>query len=394
MKLLKTRRVTLVALLGAVTMGALSFLPGSLPLGSQVAGAAQPTTLVLNVNPNPADFGAPVTFTATLSGGLSSPNQPTGSISLAAYTVSNCSSLTPAFTLGNAIVNGNGTYTVGTTTPVLPGTYYGNAYFADTDGFNSSASSGSCVPILVVNPNPTTLTLQVSPNPAAFGTPVTFTGTLSGGLSSPNQPTGSISLAAYTVSNCSSLTPAFTLGNAIVNGNGAYTIGTTTPVAPGTYYGEAYFADTDGFNTSASSGSCVPILVVNPPAPAVTSLTLQASPNPANSWSTVTFNATLSGGGTAPNQPVGQISLGAYTTPNCSNNTSFTLAVNVNGNGTYTVGTESHLAPGTYYGNAYFADTDGNNTNASSGQCGPILVVNPPHSIWWWIWWFLTHWHF
>ena len=154
MKPFKAHRVAAVALLSTLAMGALSFVPGSFLLGSQVAGAAvpQPTTLVLNVSPNPAPSGAPVTFSATLSGGLASPKEPLGSISLGAYTDPVCHNL--AFTLGvdNNVNAGNGTYTIGTTTPAAPGTYYGSAFFAASDGFNSSASSASCQPILVVNP--------------------------------------------------------------------------------------------------------------------------------------------------------------------------------------------------------------------------------------------------
>ena len=138
---------------------------------------------------------------------------------------------------------------------------------------------------------PTTLTLSASPNPATFGSPVTFTGTLSGGLASPNEPLGSISLGAYTDPSCHNL--AFTLGvdNNVNAGNGTYTIGTTTPATPGTYYGSAFFADSDGFNSSASSGSCQPILVVNS---APTSTVVTASPNPATPWQVVTYTATVS----------------------------------------------------------------------------------------------------
>jgi hypothetical protein len=230
---------------------------------------------------------------------------------------------------------------------------------------------------------PTGLTLSASPNPATTGAPVTFTATLSGGLASPMQPVGSISVAAYTSSNCSDPSPAFTLG-VDVNGNGAYALPTTAP-APGTYYGEAYFADTDGDNASASSGSCTPILVVDP-ALTVPSLQLHVTPNPAPSLHPVTFKGVLTGG----HAPVGQISLGAYTTPNCSNNPSFTLAVNVSGNGTYTIGTESHLTPGTYYGSAFFADTDGNNASVGTGSCAPILVVRPPSNVFSIALWFLS----
>jgi hypothetical protein len=148
----KSHRFALVALLSTVAMGAMSLLPGSLPVGSQLAGATNATTLALSANPNPAASGAPVTFSATLSGGGTGANEPMGSISLGAYTDPSCHNL--AFTLGvdNNVNAGNGTYTIGATTPAAPGTYYGSAFFADTDGFNSNASSGSCQPILVVNP--------------------------------------------------------------------------------------------------------------------------------------------------------------------------------------------------------------------------------------------------
>ncbi|MGA8372101.1 MAG: hypothetical protein WB765_18360, partial [Acidimicrobiales bacterium] len=196
MKPFKAHRVAAVALLSTLAVGALSFVPGSLLLGSQPAGAAQPTTLGLNASPNPAPSGAPVTFSATLSGGLAPPNEPVGQISLGAYTTPNCSNST-SFTLA-VNVDGNGTYTVGTTTPPAPGTYYGSAFFADTDGNNSDASTGSCAPILVVSPAITALTLSASPNPAPSGAPVTFSATLSGGLAPPNEPVGQISLGAYT----------------------------------------------------------------------------------------------------------------------------------------------------------------------------------------------------
>jgi hypothetical protein len=259
MKLFKAQRLALVAILSTLTMGALSFLPGSVPFGSQIAGAQAVTTLTLSVNPNPAAFGAPVTFSADLENGTS----PTGSISLAVYTDTACSDL--AFTLGvdNNVDAGNGTYTIGTTTPLAPGNYYGDAYYASGDtSINDNAASGSCTGlILTVDPAVATteLTLSASPNPAALGTPVTFSATLSDG----NAPTGSISLGAYSDSDCNTL--AFTLGvdNNVDAGNGTYTIGTFTPLAAGTYYGDAYYTG-DIANSSASSGDCLPILVVSP----------------------------------------------------------------------------------------------------------------------------------
>ena len=171
---------------------------------------------------------------------------------------------------------------------VQPGTYAGTVQVADQSGGVIFKTSWQMV---LTKPAPTTLTLSASPNPATFGSPVTFTGTLSGGLASPNEPLGSISLGAYTDPSCHNL--AFTLGvdNNVNAGNGTYTIGTTTPATPGTYYGSAFFADSDGFNASASSGSCQPILVVNS---APTSTVVTASPNPATPGQGVTYTATVS----------------------------------------------------------------------------------------------------
>jgi len=261
----KTYRVAVVALLSTVVVGAMSFLPGA--LSSQIAGAVTPYALVLNAgSPNPAAFGAPVTFSATLSGGTSLLG--TGDIAFGAYTQSNCGDPGGAvFTvdLSPGLVSANGPYsqTVIPTTPGLvpapPGTYYGDAYF-NGDSNNLPASSG-CVPLVVISPAlaVTSLTLLASPNPAASGAPVTFTATLSGGSS----PTGTISLAAYLNSpNCSLSTPTFSQ-DVSVSGNGPYDYAPVTP-APGSYYGEAYYTG-DGSNTPASSGSCDLILVVNQP---------------------------------------------------------------------------------------------------------------------------------
>ncbi|HWE65197.1 MAG TPA: MBG domain-containing protein [Acidimicrobiales bacterium] len=342
-------------------------------LATQTSGAAQPTLLTLTASPNPAAAGAGVDFSATLSGGLGSPNQPTGDISMGAYTSPTCSDPTPAFTLDNSSVNGNGTYDLGTTVPPGPGTYYGGAFFADTDTFNDSSSTGSCMPIVVVDAQMTSLTMTASPNPAAAGAPVDFSATLSGGLASPDEPVGSISMGAYTTPNCSN-TASFTLA-ANVDGNGTYDLGSTTPPAPGTYYGSAFFADTDGFNTNASTGSCSQILVV---LGQQTTTTMTVTPNPAVYGQSVDFSATLSGGLASPDEPVGSISMGAYSTSNCSNTASFTLANNsVDGNGTYDLGSTVPPAVGNYYGEAFFADTDGFNLSSSSGSCDLIFTVTP-----------------
>ena len=117
----------------------------SVPLGSQIAGAQATTNLTLIANPNTAAFGTPVTFNATLGGG----SAPTGTISMGAYTDPSCNDFSFSLGVDNNVNAGNGTYALGTVTPAV-GTYYGSAFYAG-DGSNSSSSSGSCQPILVVS---------------------------------------------------------------------------------------------------------------------------------------------------------------------------------------------------------------------------------------------------
>ena len=209
---------------------------------------------------------------------------------------------------------------------------------------------------MVLNqPAPTTLTLSASPNPATFGSPVTFTGTLSGGLASPNEPLGSISLGAYTDPSCHNL--AFTLGvdNNVNAGNGTYTIGTTTPAAPGTYYGSAYFADSDGFNTSASSGSCQPILVVNQ-APAITS----ANTTTFTVGKSGSFSVTATGSPTPSLSEIGALPGGVTFTDN--HNGTATLA-----------GTPKPLTAGTYV----IPITASNGVSPDATQTFTLVVVQP-----------------
>jgi hypothetical protein len=222
----------------------------------------------LTATPNPAAAGSDPVFSTTLSGGGTGATAPTGSpgaLAMSAYTDSNCNTFAFALNSDQSVDStGNGTYTFTPTTPLAAGTYYGSAFY-EGDANNSSSSTGSCTQILVVNSvTTTTLTLTATPNPSRYGQSVTFDATLSGGLTGADEPMGSISIGAYTSSNCSDPTPAFTLGltGNVDAGNGTYDVGSTVPPGAGQYYGEAYFADTDGFNSNASSGDCVPILFV------------------------------------------------------------------------------------------------------------------------------------
>ena len=166
---------------------------------------------------------------------------------------------------------------------------------------------------------------------------------------------GSISLGAYTDPSCHNL--AFTLGvdNNVNAGNGTYTIGTTTPAAPGTYYGSAFFADSDGFNSSASSGSCQPILVVNQ----ASAITL-ANTTTFTVGKSGSFSVTATGSPTPSLSEIGALPGGVTFTDN--HNGTATLA-----------GTPKPLTTGTYV----IPITASNGVSPDATQTFTLVVVQP-----------------
>ncbi len=252
MAIFKIRRVAAAALISTITLGGLALLPAVGPFGSKIAGAQATTTLTASATPNPAGLGATVTMTADLEGGVT----PTGDISWDLYTATGCGGTLEAS--GDAFPTDNGVITLNTISTLPAGDYYLDAFFTSYD-LTTNLDSGTGCPstptFTVLSVATTTLTLSVVPSTITYGDSVTYDTNLSGGLASPMEPVGSISAVGYRINNCSSLTPAIDLG-ANVDGNGAYDMGPTVPPAAGRYWGEAYFADTDGFNSNASSGSC------------------------------------------------------------------------------------------------------------------------------------------
>jgi hypothetical protein len=156
-----------------------TYVNGTLTIGSGTAAA------VLAATPNPATFGATVTLTATLT--PSSP-APTGAVTFldGATSIGTCtlSAGTCSMTIATLAV---GTHSL---------TY---SYPGDT---NYGANTSNTVS-LVVNKSGVTFTINSSANPSTYGSPVTFTGTVTG--VNGTQPTGSVtfsdSLTGWTSQN-------------------------------------------------------------------------------------------------------------------------------------------------------------------------------------------------
>jgi hypothetical protein len=221
----------------------------------------------------------------------------------------------------------------------------------------------------------TTLTVSATPNPAGLGANVTITADLEGGLT----PSGDISWLLGTGPGCTGTVDS---GDVYPTDNGVITLETTSTLAAGDYYVDAFFTSSDT-NLNLDSGTGCPssptftVLSV-----ATTTLTLSVVPSTITYGDSVTYETMLSGGGTSPMEPVGSISAVGYRVNNCSSQTpAIDVGTNVDGNGAYDMGPLVPPAAGRYWGEAYFADTDGFNSSASSGSCDLLFTVKRAHLV-------------
>ncbi len=189
------------------------------PMGSQ-----KPSTTALKISPNPAQVGQTITFTAIVSGGVGIIGGPTGTVTfyngstkLATVTIDSSSSVV-TYTSSSFDV---GTYNI----------------TADYSGDGNFLPSKSDVVVLKVVPvgtlTPTTTTLTSSAPSSSFGSQVTFTATVAGGMGNP--PTGTVSF----------LDGSATIGTGTLN-NGVATFSTSNlsvgvHTITGQYSGDANF---------------------------------------------------------------------------------------------------------------------------------------------------------
>jgi len=196
-----------------------------------VMQAATKTTLSSNVNPS--GVGETVTFTAILSVVAPGTGTPTGTVSF----------MDGASMLGTGTLDSNGTATFSTSGLTL-GTHAITAeYGGDT---NYTASTSPVLAQVVLNATTTVL----SPLSAvSYGTPVTFTATVT--ASGSGEPTGTMAF----------LDGTSTLGTGALNGNGVASY-TTSTLTVGTHSISAAY---DGDVNFASSTSAVLSQVITAP---------------------------------------------------------------------------------------------------------------------------------
>jgi RHS repeat-associated protein len=279
------------------------------------------TSIAITSNANPSLYGQPVTWTATVSGGIS----PSGNVAFK----------DGATTLGTSTLTGGvASYS---SSALAVGAHNITAVYA---GDANNASATSSVLAQTVNQGASTATVTSSVNPSSYGQSVTFTVSVTG-----SAPSGTVTIQDG----------ATTLGTATLSGSGNTTTASYSTGALGT--GSHNITAVYGGDTNnAGSTSAALTQIVNPLA---TSTTVSSSANPAPPGGNVTFTATVTGG----SNPSGTVTFSdAGTTLGTAN-----LA---NGAATYTTST---LGSGTHNITAAYA---GDTNNAASTSASLTQTVN------------------
>ena len=266
--------------------------------------ASVQTTLVQKVHPftsttaltttGTTPVGSPVTFTATVTPVPALSGTPAGMVTFTKGTQ----------VLGQVPINSSGVAAF--TTSTLPiGAYQITAtYYSD---FQYSTSAGACTQTITA---PTTTVASSSPSPAPFGTNVTFSAT----VTSPNGiPTGTVGF----------LEGGHVYGQVPVDASGHATL-VLNSLPVGTHTLFASFIGDGGWLPSQSAN-------FNEVITGGTSITTVSSPNPSTFNQTVTFTATVSGGGLGT--PVGTVTFQEGAT------VLGTTSVNGNGQATFQIST-------------------------------------------------------
>ncbi len=224
----------------------------------------QPATVAIGSSVNPATAGAPVVFTAKLTGaaGLT----PTGTVTF----------LDGSTVLGTGTLDATATTTF-STSALFVGTHSITASYAGDPSFSASTST----PLIeTVQSASTQIAISTSANPAIYATPLTLTATIT--------TSGSLATGSVTFTDGGTA-----IGTTLLNGSGVATL-TLSTLTPGSHSIIANYAGDS--NTAASISTPYALSVKQ-----VTSTALSSSANPALTLASVTLTAMVnnSGVGTA-----------------------------------------------------------------------------------------------
>jgi hypothetical protein len=289
------------------------------------------------------DVGGSISDSAILSGVS---NGAGGTITFKAYPPSATTCLgTPAFTSAAIAVHASGTYSSGSFTPTLAGTYRWTAAY--TGDAQNAAVPLSGAPACNVTGESTNVNKRspslstVSSAPITLGGAIADTATLAGTYSG----TGTITFNLYGPNDAGCGTPIFTSAKT-VSGNGNYGSDAFTPTAAGTYRWIASYGG--DLNNNPISGTCTSpneSVLVSPRGP---SMSTQVASATVKFGTPVSDTATLTGSSLHAGVSI-TFRLYGPNDATCGNTPVFTsAAIPVNGDNTYASGSFMPTLAGVY----------------------------------------------
>ncbi len=294
---------------------------GSSPLIGNIASYAFSVTSgssAVNVasSQNPSTVGQSVTFTATVSGGSSTP---TGTVGFVDGTTTLCSAVT---------LSSSGVATC-TTSALTAGTH---TITANYSGDSSHASASSSV-TQTVNKLASNVAVGSTPNPSTSGQTVTITATVTG---SSGTPTGTVNFLDGTTALCSSVA---------LSGAGTATCSTSS-LSTGAHTINVNYSGNTTYSTG--TGSATQNVGV-----AASSTSVVSSVNPSLAGQSVTFTATVSASGATP---TGTVTFSDGATAVCS---AVALASGSAACTTTALAAGAHTITATYSGSGTYGGSSG-----------------------------------
>ena len=248
------------------------------------------TTTTVVSSASPSVYGQSVTFKATVNAVAPGSGTPTGSVTFT-FTF-----LDGSTTQDTAPLNSGGKATF--TTKALPvgGSYTITAVYGGDSNFTTSTSTALTQ---TVNQDATTTTVASSANSSVSGQPITFTATVKAMAPGSGVPTGTVTFFDGSTS----------LGTALLNGSGHATISISNlAVGPHTTITASYVGDG---NFTASVSSALTQTVKQD----ATKTTVSSSANPSGSGKPVTFTATVKAVAPGIGTPTGTVTFSINGTP-------------------------------------------------------------------------------
>src|SRR5208337_850213 len=280
----------------AVYSGDTNFATSTSAAVNQLVNKDSTSMTKVSSTANPSVYGQSVTFSTTVQAMTPGSGVPTGPVTF--YDG-------PNTVLGTATLNSSGVARF-KNSGLAPGSYTITASYLGDSNFMAPTTAPAALS-QTVNKDNTTTTILSSPNPSSFGQSVTFTATVKAAAPGSGVPTGTVT---FYDGSPSQGTP---LGTAMLYGSGQATIPIGT-LSVGSHTITAMYSGDTNFIATLKSDPATTTQTVNP---AATKTTVVSSANPSSFGQSVTFTATVSVTGSGSGTPTGSVNfyLDGSTTP-------------------------------------------------------------------------------